>query len=91
MKWIVWSPDGGERRKDAPVFEGEHVDDAVLAWIRKWDAEDGEYPIAAKGHSIECLTVRVTDDEEEARMGCADPIRWRVTGEFEPTYCIDPL
>jgi hypothetical protein len=75
MKFLVWCPAEGETREDASTHAAADAQDAAIAWAQEYDA--GEYSLL-EGSSADCLVA--------PEDGSAEPVRYRCTGEVEPSY-----
>lgn len=80
----VWNPGQGETEKDADTVAGDGARDAAELWAEDEDARDSEFPILEG----ETPTVHVLhrDGPERGKIE-----RFRVSGEFVPTYHARPL
>jgi hypothetical protein len=75
-KWRVWNPETG----DAVEIYAYQAETAVEDWAEQDDSNSAEYDIA-KG---EAATVCVQRAEKDGSWGAT--VKYRVTGEFEPSY-----
>lgn len=75
MKFLVWCPAEGETIEDANVYNEADAQDAAIAWVQDYDADD--YPVLS-GSAADCLVA--------PKDGSAEPVRFRCTGEAEPSY-----
>lgn len=78
-KWRVWNPET-EYEEDAVEVYAHRADTAVESWAEQDDLNSAEYDIA-KGHPVTVCIQRAGKDDTWGTIE-----KYKVTGEFEPTY-----
>jgi hypothetical protein len=78
--WLVWNPEHGDL-EGARMFYAHSVEVAVSAWAEQDDEDSADYLIARGNPVVVCVK----------SMPDGPVARYRVTGEYEPTYSVEPV